>query len=268
MAKKEKKDLQGEGQKRKKRRRSRQKVGLAVLLLTVIGALSIVLGGVKGVQFLLDNSKEKAEYEVILAPLVMLDPLPFDSLDKANHATLMQAAMWACIYNNDFSTYERDEVGALMLPAIEIEREAMRLYGPDFTFTRESFTDSGMEFIYSEEKDVYIMPITSQAGMYTPQVVRITGWREKVVTVGYISPFGTDGGFASPSNTPVKFVEYVFARGRDGYYLIAIRESDMKPEVSVSSTSSEAPASFVDIESEISLPEESSESELTSETEE
>jgi hypothetical protein len=268
MQKDEKVNLRNQEQKRKKRRRSRQRVGLAVSILTVVGVFSLVFGGVKGVQFLLDNSKEKAEYEATLAPLVMLDPLPFDSLDKANHSTLMQAAVWACVYNNDISTYERDELGALMLPAIEIEREAMRLYGPDFTFTRETFTDSGMEFVYSEEKDVYIMPITSQAGMYTPQVVRITGWREKVVTVGYVSPFGTDGGFASPSNTPVKYVEYVFARGRDGYYLIAIRESDMKPEVSVSSINSEAPASFVDIESETTLSDELPEPEQPSETEE
>ena len=247
MAKKEIKGLTEQEQERKKRRSKRQKIGVVFLVLAVIGVFSIVYGSIRGVNFLMDNSKEKAEYEVILAPLVMLDPLPFDSLDRANQGTLMQAAVWACIYNNDITEFGRDETGALMLPAIEIEREAMRLYGPEFTFLRETFTDGGMEFVYDETKDIFIMPITSQAGMYTPQVIKIVGWRQRVVTVGYISPYGTEGGIASPSSAPIKYVDYIFERGRDGYYLVAIRESDMKPEVTVSVAPSQAPESvFID----------------------
>ncbi len=241
MAEQAKQTVDTSGDKeRAKRRRSRQRLGVMVLVLTVIGIFAVIFGGVKGVQYLLDNNKEKAEYEEILAPLVMLDPLPFNSIETANQSTLMQAAVWACVYNQDLSAIERDEMGALMLPAIDVERAAVKLYGPDFPFVKETFSDSGMEFLYQEDKDVFIVPITSQAGNYTPKVVKIKGWRQKTVTVGYLSPFNMEAGSLSPSDVPVKYVDYIFEKGRDGYYLIAIQESDMKPEVSSVSESSEA----------------------------
>lgn len=241
MAEQAKQAVETTGDKdRAKRRRSRQRLGLAVMVLTIVGVFAIIFGGVKGVQYLLDNSKEKAEYEAVLAPLVMLDPLPFNNIDNANKSTLMQAAVWACVYNQDLSAIERDEIGALMLPAIDVERAAVKLYGPDFPFARETFSDSGMEFVYQEDKDVFVVPITSQAGNYTPKVVKIKGWRQKTVTVGYLSPFNIEAGSLAPSDVPVKYVDYIFEKGRDGYYLIAIQESDMKPEVSTASESSEA----------------------------
>lgn len=244
MAKIDKKKMSEEELSRYRRRRSRQGIGAAVILLTVVGFCTVIYGGVKGVVKMFDNSEEKASYETLLAPLVMLDPLPFDDMAAANKNVLMEAAVWSCIYNQDTTGYERDETGSMILPAIDVERAAAKLYGTDFTVERATFSDSGMDFIYNEEKQGFIIPITGQVGIYSPKVAKIKGITEKVVTVGYISPYAgmMDGSGQQVSSEPVKYVDYVFARDKGDYHLIAIRESEMKPETPSSSGSSE-PAS-------------------------
>lgn len=255
MAKIDKKKLSEEELSRYHRRRARQGLGAAVILLTVVGLATVVYGGVKGVIKLFDNSEEKTSYETLLAPLVMLDPLPFDDMAAANKDLLKEAAIWACTYNNDTSTYERDETVAMILPAIDVDRAAAKLYGPDFTVERATFSDSGMDFIYNEEKQGFIIPITGQVGVYTPKVFKIKGISEKTVTVGYISPYAgmMDGTGVKVSDEPVKYVDYVFARKDGVYYLTAVKDSEMKPKTSASSSASSSSEAVLNSDPEAAL---------------
>lgn len=178
----------------RRRRRLRQVLGAVVCVLVVIGLASVISGGVRLTASLFDDTEEKEEFELRLQTLVSLDPEPFDSLESANRARLLDAAIWSVIQQNSDSldTYERDEVGAMYLPTLDIDRAVASLYGPDFHFNYETFTDNGLTFQYVPEKNAYLLPITSVNGNYSPRVMQIR--REggtKRVTVGYLDLYGS-----------------------------------------------------------------------------
>lgn len=226
----------------RRRRRLRQVLGAVVCVLVVIGLASVISGGVRLTASLFDDTEEKEEFELRLQTLVSLDPEPFDSLESANRARLLDAAIWSVIQQNSDSldTYERDEVGVMYLPTLDIDRAVASLYGPDFHFNYETFTDNGLTFQYVPEKNAYLLPITSVNGNYSPRVMQIR--REgstKRVTVGYLDLYGSGEIVFDPTKLePAKYMDYIFTRSGDAYYLTAITESEMKAESQTGSVSS------------------------------
>lgn len=239
----------------RRRRRLRQVLGAVVCLLVVIGLVSIVTGAVKLGAKLFDDSDEKKAYEVRLRNLVALDPLPFNDLNEISDSqknVLLNAAIWSSI--GDSGSYEHNEVGAMYLPTLDIDKTVAALYGPNFKFEYRTFEDNGMVFNYVEEKKAFLMPITSAVNTYYPEVKRIKREGDtKRVTVGYISLYPTGGEFSINSNfTPTKYLDYIFTHKDGGYYLTAIVESQMKVASSSgssssasSSTSSKAPQDVI-----------------------
>ena len=231
-------DAQKERNALRRRRRWRQLLGAVVCLLVVIGLVSVVSGGVRLTATLFDDSELKAEYVLRLRNLVALDPVPFDSIEEANQNTLLNALIWSSI--SEDKEYERDEVGAMYLPTLDIDRTVASLYGPDFHFNYETFTDNGLTFQYVPEKNAYLLPITSVNGNYSPRVMQIR--REgstKRVTVGYLDLYGSGEIVFDPTKLePAKYMDYIFTRSGDAYYLTAITESEMKAESQTGSVSS------------------------------
>ena len=231
-------DAQKERNALRRRRRWRQLLGAVVCLLVVIGLVSVVSGGVRLTATLFDDSELKAEYVLRLRNLVALDPVPFDSIEEANQNTLLNALIWSSI--SEDKEYERDEVGAMYLPTLDIDRAVASLYGPDFHFNYETFTDNGLTFQYVPEKNAYLLPITSVNGNYSPRVMQIR--REgstKRVTVGYLDLYGSGEIVFDPTKLePAKYMDYIFTRSGDAYYLTAITESEMKAESQTGSVSS------------------------------
>lgn len=229
-----------EEKERLHRRRRRQLLGGVLAVLIVVGVATVLSSAVGGVSKLFDNTKEKQSYEKLLAPMVMLDPVPFDNLAAADPDLLLQAAIWSTIYNEDLTKYDRDDVGGLILPTVDVEKYAAKLFGSDYHLTHRTFESSGMTFQYNEETKSYLIPVTGTTNTYTPQVAKIkSSVKEKIVTVGYLEPatgFSMDGN-NTDSTKPVKYYDYVFTRQGDGYYLSSITDSEMKAEGQLASTS-------------------------------
>lgn len=228
---------------RMRRRRRRQLIGGILSVLIVVGAVTLVGALGRNVAKLFDNTKEKESYQKLLAPLVMLDPVPFDSLETADQNMLLQTAIWETIYNEDISKYDRDELGTLILPTVDIDKNAALLFGKGYKLQHASFNASGMDFVYNEETKSYLIPVTGTTGSYTPQVEHIrSSVKEKRVTVGYLAPpmgFSMDG--ATDNTKPVKYYDFIFTRQDDGYYLSAMKESEKKAEGQTTAVSSSAP---------------------------
>ena len=129
MAKKESK---AEDLIRRHTRSRRQAIGFVLCFLAIIGLFSLVLGGVRFTRRLLDDTDERKAYEQRLTYLVMLDMLPFESLQQANQADLLESCIWAALFNEDSALYARDESGALLLPSADVDRYAAKLFGPDY----------------------------------------------------------------------------------------------------------------------------------------
>ncbi|MDD2994404.1 MAG: hypothetical protein PHG73_12815 [Pygmaiobacter sp.] len=222
-----------EEKERMHRRRRRQLLGGVLSVLIVLGAISLITAGVRVTAGLFDDTEERQQYEKLLAPVVMLDPVPFDSLETADQNMLLQAAIWEAIYNEDITKYDRDEGGALILPVVDVDKNAALLLGKNYVLEHHTFSASGMEFVYDEDRKGYIIPITGTTSAYTPEVVKIKNEvQQKIVTVGYVAPptgFSLDGTLSTEQGEPAFYYDYVFTRQDEGYYLTAMKTSDTKP---------------------------------------
>lgn len=230
-------NMKKEEQRRQLRRRRRIILGAVVAFLVIFGLVSLVQKLVQGTMNLFDDTEEKKEYEERVKALVMLDAIPFESLDKADDTVLLQACIWDVLFNEDITKFQTDENGAYLVPTVDIDRYAAKLFGPSFQFNHRTFTASAdyMEFKYNEDSKTYTMPITSMTNNFTPSVVEIKKEKNtKRVTVGYMAPpdvMTSLGSKGKVSEEPVKYYDYIFTRTEDEYYLTAITESERKPEV-------------------------------------
>ncbi len=222
---------------RRQRRRRRQILGLVVCVMVLVGIGSTLLGGYRAVAALFDDTELRAEYEDRLRTLVMYDPLPFASLDQLDQTQLRQACIWGAIFNaqrtqGNLNGYERDpETESLILPALEVDTFLAQLAGPDYQIQHESFESDGMIYRYSEELKGYLIPVTSEQGLYSPSVVKIKReGRTMRVTVGYVPQFNTTGEFSMTlPDEPTKYMDYIFTKPDKTFYLTALEASEMKP---------------------------------------
>ncbi len=230
-----------EKQKREARRSRRTLIGAVVVLLMVLGVAFILMSTGAIVGAILDDSDERAEYEEFIAPLMQLDPLPFATPQDASQDTLVQAAIWLAFSKEDSTALERTEYGAPYLPVSVVDGWARTLFGPDYTPKHETFTDSGLEFVFDAEKQAYIIPITAQLTTYIPVVENIDNDGElKTLTVGYLLPPGSSLGNIGKENLPIKYMNYVLKRSGNSYFIYSVQESEKQPEAtSQSQTTSE-----------------------------
>ena len=220
-----------EEQLRNNRRFSRQIVGAVAIVLIIIGLFTVLSWVVGVLRSALDDTERRQSYADRLYGLVMFDTMPFDDVSKVDQSEFLQAAIWGAVYqiqkrDNGLSDYERDsETGSIILPKLEVDTYLTNLLGPDYKIT--------------EEKQGYLVPVTSMVAMYTPEVEKISTQSGKTyVTVGYIPTINNSSSgeinLTAPTE-PTKYMDYVFTRGEGRkWYLSALQESDMQPEVSAS----------------------------------
>ena len=230
-----------EEQIRNSRRLARQVLGAVSLLLALIGLFTVLGWVISALRSALDDSGRRASYADLLYGMVMLDPLPFDDVNDVDPGVFKQAAIWGTVYEiqkdgGSLDQYERDpDTGSAMIPKLEIDTYIANLLGPNYTVTDGSFSTDEFVYQYNEEKQCYLVPVTSSVAQYTPEVEKIsTSGGKMYVTVGYIPTTSNSASgelsLTAPTD-PVKYMDYVFTRGdnRD-WYLSALQESEMKVE--------------------------------------
>lgn len=222
------------------RRRRRQTLGVVLCVLVLLGIGTVIFGGYKAVSILFDDTEEKLDYENRLRTVVMYDPLPFESLDKADPVMLREACIWGAIYNaklsqGNLNNYATEEgTGCLILPVVEVNAFASGLMGPFYTLTHEDFESDGLLYEYSEELQGYLIPVTSEGGRYTPKVTSLhKEGRNMRVTVGYVPQYDPSDQFSlTQPNKPVKYMDYIFTRSNKNFYMTALEESATKAPAS------------------------------------
>ena len=230
-----------EEQIRNSRRLARQILGAIALLLALIGLFTVLGWVVSALRTALDDSGRRASYADRLYGMVMLDPLPFDDVSTVDPGVFKQAAIWGTVYEiqkngGSLDQYERDpDTGSAMIPKLEIDTYISNLLGPDYPITDGSFSTDEFVYQYNEEKQCYLVPVTSSVAQYTPEVEKISASGGKMyVTVGYIPTTSNSASgelsLTAPTD-PVKYMDYVFTRGENrDWYLSALQESEMKVE--------------------------------------
>ena len=240
---------------RMQRRRGRQALGLLVAILVIVGFVTVLRAGVGAVANLFDDTAQKQEYEDKLEGLVLFDPMPFDGIENIDDLTLREAAVWGCIYNiqetqGGFDNYNTDpDTEQLLLPSLDVDAYLAKLLGPGFKLTHRSFEMEDMTIEFDDATQCYKIPVTGTVGYYRAVVTKLFKRSGKLhVTVGYIPTTSTDDSIINvSSDTPTKYMDYLFERQSGSWYLTGLTESETKPESTAASTAAE-PAMMADSE--------------------
>lgn len=235
---------------RMQRRRGRQALGLLVTLLVIVGLVTVLRAGVGLVANLFDDTAQKQEYEDKLEGLVLFDPMPFDGIENIDDLTLREAAVWGCIYNiqetqGGFDNYNTDpDTEQLLLPSLDVDAYLAKLLGSGFKLTHHSFEMEDMTIEFDDATQCYKIPVTGSVGYYRAVVTRLFKKDGKLhVTVGYIPTASTDDSIINPSSdTPTKYMDYLFERQSGSWYLTGLTESETKAESTDSTSAANQPA--------------------------
>ena len=234
---------------RLQRRRERQALGLLITILVLVGFVTVLRAGVGLVANLFDDTAQKQEYEDKLEGLVLFDPMPFDGIENIDDLTLREAAVWGCIYNiqetqGGFDNYNTDpDTEQLLLPSVEVDAYLARLVGPSFKLTHRSFEMEDMTIEFDESSQCYKIPVTGTVGYYRAVVTRLFKRSGQLhVTVGYIPTSSTDDSIINQSSdTPTKYMDYLFERQSGSWYLTGLTESETKAESTESTPAANVP---------------------------
>ena len=234
---------------RLQRRRGRQALGLLITILVLVGFVTVLRAGVGLVANLFDDTVQKQEYEDKLEGLVLFDPMPFDGIENIDDLTLREAAVWGCIYNiqetqGGFDNYNTDpDTEQLLLPSVEVDAYLARLVGPSFKLTHRSFEMEDMTIEFDESSQCYKIPGTGTVGYYRAVVTKLFKRSGQLhVTVGYIPTSSTDDSIINQSSdTPTKYMDYLFQRQSGSWYLTGLTESETKPDSTASTEAASQP---------------------------
>ena len=234
---------------RMQRRRGRQALGLLVAILVIVGFVTVLRAGVGAVANLFDDTAQKQEYEDKLEGLVLFDPMPFDGIENIDDLTLREAAVWGCIYNiqetqGGFDNYNTDpDTEQLLLPSLDVDAYLAKLLGPGFKLTHRSFEMEDMTIEFDDATQCYKIPVTGTVGYYRAVVTKLFKRSGKLhVTVGYIPTQSSDDSIINvSSDTPTKYMDYLFERQSGSWYLTGLTESETKAESTESTPAANVP---------------------------
>ena len=229
---------------RKQRRRARQLLGLFVAMLAMLGLLTLVNLGVGMVRGLFDDTAQRAAFEEKVEGFVLFDPLPFSGgIQNCNEQNLRSTAVWGTLYAvldtpTGLTNYELDaETQQVLLPAVEVDAYLAQIVGPDFKLEHKSFEMEGMLMEFDTARQCYLIPATGTVGSYEATV---TGLQKKSgqlrVTTGYIPSYNNSDLTTINTTEPVKFMDYLFEKSGEQWYLVGIAESETKPQVTPAPT--------------------------------
>lgn len=217
------------GERKKKRRRYGIFVGSLVLLLALVGVVSLVsviTGQLKS--WLSPGEPDLHSYESFLAPVVMQDPEPFESAEKADPDLIVTAGLWYVLMNRPAAAYASyDEQGRAVLPLGEVVNGCCTLFGPNCpVFPR---TPKGKSFFeYDNGENRFLIQNYSTDSSFAPYVSE--GYRSGdslFLKVGYISAADGYRIGLSEEPAPVKYMEYELKTDPDSgrEYIAAIRKA-------------------------------------------
>ena len=231
------------------RRRGRQALGLVIAVLVLIGVLTVLHAGVNAVAKLFDDTAQKQEYEDKLEGLVLFDPVPFEGIENIDDLTLREAAVWGCVYSiqetqGGFDGYNTDpDTEQLLIPSVDVDAYLAKLVGPSFRMTHKTFEMEDMTIEFDDTTQCYKIPVTGSVGSYRATVTKLFKKDGLLhVTVGYIpNQNATDSILATTSDTPVKYMDYLFSRQSGSWYLTGLTESETKPDSTASTEAASQP---------------------------
>ncbi len=209
-------------------------IGIIVLILAVVGAVSTVRFAADSIKKMTDDSADKLKYEQMLEPVVMFDPDPFDDLNQADVSQLLNSAVWALLMSDEGTEkypYSEGDVFGIVVPQEDIEKYFVSLFGTeiDIASMHATIDMSAYDITYDAALKSYILPITGVESAYTPKVYEIDEKGSSVIlSVGYIGSKAwaqvADEGYEAPE--PDKYMKITLRERSGGMYIASIQSVD------------------------------------------
>lgn len=174
-------------------------LGLLVIVLSIVGAVSLVALGVRLIRDARDTSGMKDDLYYALYPLMQYAPTAFDSADGSEQDALIQAAIYK-VTDADWikqkqdseytSPYVFDDSDRLIIPIADINAAYAALFGTEVKPRYRTFgEDAGdyFTYLYDSENACYHVPYGTDSLMYEPVIdtIKRAGDTYKV-RVGYV----------------------------------------------------------------------------------
>lgn len=245
----------------KRKRPAAAILGFLIILFTIIGIVTTIVGAVNVVKNVFDDSDDYIEYERAIYPVVMFDPVPFSDIRATDGLMLLQSSMWAVLLNEDTNKYATDDIGFMLIPSIDLDVWCKKMFGDAVTLEHATIDSDMTSFYFDEVEKMYHVPINAQVIHYRPKVREvIKSGDELILTVDYLSPMSVASDIFKKNEepTPDKTMYYILKKTEAGNIITAVKFSpddvtDYNSEAESSGyTSSEAVSSVEESSSEVS----------------
>ena len=202
-------------------------IGGLFVVLAAIGLITVITFSLRATERLLDNSKSKEEFARVILPVLMFDPVPFESPAELNDLVLLRSSIWSALIEN-IDKYIIDDAGRVMISKGDVDVACAHLYGPEIQLNHQSFNDYMVMYYFNERTESYLVPVEAENILYTPQVEEIRKEGDiHTLTVGYLS--NSNDWFMTMKGekyepTPGKYMVYKLQKTDGHYQLLAIED--------------------------------------------
>ena len=226
--------------------------GTFILVFAIIGVIATIMAATKTTINIIDNKGQKDAIKKEVFPLVLLDPPPFESIDKLEARIVLSAAMWDFIIYEDKSRYQKDDLNNLTVPAVDIETHIVNMFGQEAPVEHQELSDSELQILYDAENMVYSIPSAASMVTYVPKIDQISRKGDiYTVTVGYLPSGPVWGGDIAGQKyepEPEKYLKYILKKtGKDSYIITAVQEMPREQQEESELPLDSAPVSVSDV---------------------
>ena len=217
-------------------------IGVVVLLLALIGAISVIIGGVRLIQTAVDDTPLKTEIAAFLKPITLQNPTAFDGVEgAAKNPSCIKAALWKVTeterirmrQEKDECRFSADDADRLLIPEKEVNAAFAALFGedktPDIAFFAED--NGGLDIWYDAATRTYHVP-TFTASLYQSVIDTVeTKDGNYVVRIGYVAAediaIDAHGNDLPPTVDAATMFQYYEISGEDAasYRLLSITDA-------------------------------------------
>lgn len=213
--------------KKQRKHKYAASIGGVFILLALIGVITVIVASLNLTGRVLDNSRQLTMFEDIVRPVMMFDPMPFETPNDIEMNNLLLYSMWTMLTSERAANYTYSDTQELMVPASDLDYAAATLFGSEVKLVHQTFGDYETPYIYDPQKNMYNVRVTSQLYVYSPDVREVVKEGELYRLDVYYVPPGNAWTmtFAGDRVTPFmeKHMYYYMAKGKDTYQLVKMQ---------------------------------------------
>lgn len=212
------------------RRRISAFIGGVVILFVVMVVVSVLSTVITGFSNIGSTNEKKVEYSEFITPVVLNDPAPFESIDKAENQMLLESAIWRVLgemsATEDYE-YTYDATRKIVVPADDVAEAGRELFGNEVQLDMNVLSESdGSAIYYYDSIDNSFHISTGGVLGPAPVITKIAQKSDYIsLIVGYVNQDEMTLTSSDDDIECYKYMEYVLALQPDNsYYIQSVRD--------------------------------------------